>query len=78
MGCHFPLQGIFPTPGMEPTFPAGAGGFLTTEPLGKLHAFYFNHSIYTAISWHWGFRMSDSSFPNLGIPESVDVLFFAR
>ena len=38
MGCHFLLQGNLPDPGIELTFPeasALAGGFLTTESLGK-------------------------------------------
>ena len=36
--CHFLLQGIFPDPGIEPTFlasPALAGRFFTTEHPGK-------------------------------------------
>ena len=35
VGCHFLLQGILPTPGMEPASPAQAGRFSTTEPSGK-------------------------------------------
>ena len=38
MGCHFLLQGIFLTPGIETTSlvsPALAGRFFATEPLGK-------------------------------------------
>ena len=42
VGCHFLLQGIFPTqgwnPGIKPTSPrspAFTGGFFTTEPPGK-------------------------------------------
>ena len=38
MGCHSLLQGIFPTPGIEPKSlmsPALTGGFFTTESLGK-------------------------------------------
>ena len=37
-GCHFLIQGIFLTPGVEPTTPAApalAGGFFITEPPGK-------------------------------------------
>ena len=37
-GCHFLLQEIFLTPGIEPMSPlspALAGGFFTTEPPGK-------------------------------------------
>ena len=37
-GCHFLLQGIFLTPGMEPAYlasPTLAGGFFTTAPPGK-------------------------------------------
>ena len=34
VGCHFPLQGIFPTQGLNLS-PALAGGFFTTEPPGK-------------------------------------------
>ena len=32
MGCHFLLQGIFPTQGSNPHLPAFTGGFFTTEP----------------------------------------------
>ena len=34
VGCHFLLQGIFPTQGSNPS-PALAGGFFTAEPPGK-------------------------------------------
>ena len=36
MGCHFLLQGIFLTQGVEHGSPALAGGFFITEPPGKL------------------------------------------
>ena len=39
-GLPFPPPGDLPEPGMEPkspVSPALAGGFLTTEPPGKLH-----------------------------------------
>ena len=32
--------GLFPDPGIEPVFPALAGGFLTTEPPGKALAIF--------------------------------------
>ena len=35
VGCHFLLQGIFPTQGSNPMSPALAGGLFTTEPAGK-------------------------------------------
>ena len=37
VGCHFLLQGIFPTQGSKQSLvsPALAGGFLTTAPPGK-------------------------------------------
>ena len=35
VGCHFLLQGNLPRPGMEPTTPALAGRFFTTEPPRK-------------------------------------------
>ena len=35
VGCHFLLEGIFPDSGIEPTSPALAGGYFTTEPPGK-------------------------------------------
>ena len=34
-GLPFPPPGDVPHPGIEPTFPALAGGFFTTEPPGK-------------------------------------------
>ena len=41
--CHFLLQEIFPTPGIEPRSPALASGFVTTEPPGK-HTFHRHFS----------------------------------
>ena len=38
VGCHFFLQGIFPTQGSEPLSPASAGGFFTPEPSGRPHS----------------------------------------
>ena len=35
VGCHFLLQRNLPHPGIELTSPALAGGFFTTESLGK-------------------------------------------
>ena len=35
VGCHFLLQGIFPTQEIEPMCPALASGFFTTEPPGE-------------------------------------------
>ena len=37
VGCHFLLQGIFPTPGIEPLSPALADTYFTTEPPRKAH-----------------------------------------
>ena len=34
-GLPFPSQGDFPDPEIKLEFPALAGGFFTTEPLGK-------------------------------------------
>ena len=34
-GLPFPSPSYLPNPGVEPTSPALAGGFFTTEPLGK-------------------------------------------
>ena len=36
-GLPFPSPGTLPYPGTEPTFPALAGGFFTTEPPGPRH-----------------------------------------
>ena len=35
VGCHFLLQGIFPTQGSNPCLLCIAGGFFTTEASGK-------------------------------------------
>ena len=35
VGYHFLLQGIFSTQGLNPEFPALAGGFFTAESQGK-------------------------------------------
>ena len=34
-GLSFPSPGGLPDPGIEPAFPALAGGFFTTEPPGN-------------------------------------------
>ena len=34
-GLPFPSPGDLPNPGIEPMYPALAGGFFTTEPPGK-------------------------------------------
>ena len=34
-GLPFPFPRDLPDPGIEPVFPAVAGGFFTTEPSGK-------------------------------------------
>ena len=39
------LKGIFPNPGIKPVSPALAGGFFTTEPLGKPFGFMSNDSM---------------------------------
>ena len=36
-GLPFPSPGNIPNPGIDPTFPALAGGFFTTEPLGEAY-----------------------------------------
>ena len=36
-GLPFPAPGDLPDPGIEPTSPASAGGFFTTEPPDQLH-----------------------------------------
>ena len=36
-GLPFPPPGDIPKPGIEPSSPALAGGFFTTEPPGKPH-----------------------------------------
>jgi len=35
VGCHFLLQGVFPTPGIEARSPALEADTLTSEPPGK-------------------------------------------
>ena len=45
-GLPFPSPGDLPDPGIEPTSPALAGGFFTTEPPGKpkpFHTFMLTH-----------------------------------
>ena len=45
VGCHFLLQGIFPTQGSNSRllFPALAGGFFTTEPPGNPNVLLLHH-----------------------------------
>ena len=40
-GLPIPSPGDLADPGIEPTSPALAGGFFTTEPLGKPQVFFF-------------------------------------
>ena len=47
-GLPFPSPGDLPNPGIEPSSPALAGGFLTTEPSGKPYVYMCIH-IYTHI-----------------------------
>ena len=57
MGCHFLLQGIFLTQGIEPKSPASpalAGGFFTTESPGKPQ-----RTVYASTNW------ADYIHPNL-------------
>ena len=42
-GLPFPTPGDLPDPGITPVFPALAGGFFTTEPLGK--SFNYTHPL---------------------------------
>ena len=44
-GLPFPSPGDLPNPGIEPTFPALAGEFFTTEPPGKPHFIISVHEI---------------------------------
>ena len=49
----FPTPGDLPNPGMKPTsliFPALAGGFFTTEPLGK-SVVYINNFFFLFYCW---------------------------
>ena len=59
VGCHFLLQGNLSNPGIEPEFPALAGGFLTTQPPGKP---YHLKSFCLQVSEHWK-ELSTSSVP---------------
>ena len=51
VGCHFLLQGIFPTQGLNLS-PALAGGFFTTEPCGKPGVYNIHTYIYIYIHTH--------------------------
>ena len=66
VGCHFLLQGIFPT-GIETLSPALAGGFFTTElwlqPYGKTEMNFLARLIYVFFLY---------SFP---LPIGYEVLF---
>ena len=52
-GLPFPPPGDLPDPEMEPSSPALAGGFVTTEPPGKpLNKWIFTESLKTAdLGW---------------------------
>jgi len=44
-GLPFPSPRDLPNPGIEPTFPALAGGFSTTEPPGKPSVLLYSHKL---------------------------------
>ena len=44
-GLPFPPPGHFPDPRTEPMSPALAGGFFTTEPLGKPSSYYLERQL---------------------------------
>ena len=46
-GLPFPSPGDLPNPGIEPSSPALAGGFFTTEPPGKSHLYTIVYKIDT-------------------------------
>ena len=59
-GLPFPPPGDLPDPGIEPMFPALAGGFLTAEPPGKpevrevMSHLFAVKPVNTAVSMAWG------------------------
>ena len=68
MGLPFPPPGNIPDPGIEPGFPALAGGFFTTEPPGKPREggarvdspYYFKFYLFISLAVPQGIR--DVSF----------------
>jgi len=46
LGCPAAPGSLVPQPGMEPVFPALAGGFFTTKSPGKSLKLYFKNSIF--------------------------------
>ena len=50
IGLPFPSPGDLPDPGTEPTSPALAGGFFTTEPPGKPMEEYYAQMRTTGIN----------------------------
>ena len=58
VGCHFLLQGIFLTQGLNPHLPSAlAGGFFTMEPQGK------PLGASSAASWRWGWSQGPRKNP---------------
>ena len=57
VGCHFLLQGIFPTQGSNPSFlclPALGGGFFTTSATGKLVSYVLLNRKFEKLSGNEG------------------------
>ena len=52
-GLPFPLPGDLSNPGIEPTSPALAGGFFTTEPLGKPYLVHTSLKYYKSQHPKW-------------------------
>ena len=65
MGCHFLLQGIFPTQRSNPLSPALVRGFLTVEPPGKpVTPSGVHYSVYHALQVLPQTGISQSSRPH--------------
>ena len=83
VGCQFPSPGNLPNPGIEPTSPALASRFFTTEPPGKPpNTFTLSikpHSVGHLVGWYmlpWSHRPSAS--PIARCFQSVSWLNFAK
>ena len=72
-GCHFLLQGIFPTHGLNPCLLHW--GFLTTEPPGK--SIFFHRKEQFLVIWNCCFRMTTITFIRF-LTVSFSVLFLRK
>ena len=76
VGCHFPLQGNLPDPGIKPTFPVSQVASLLSEPPRKPPQFL--DIIKIPLFWGGKLRHTDPPTPGLYLPVQGLTYTFLR